>query len=124
MLIDQIEIDFKYGNQEFRTNFVDIRKELLTDKLSADLRLAYPDEQHYVRLFISDIRSTFKDETEIAAEQDAQMRWHSMLDAHKSFLKFRLPYAPSIKKREAGKAYTKECLQYPPHSNVCAAKWS
>lgn len=60
---------------------------LFTDELASELA------QKYGRiLFVSDIRVEAYDEDPIEKDMAAQMRWHELLGATRSMLKFRLPW--------------------------------
>ena len=75
-----------------------ILQEMFTDDLAYRLAAQYHST---LLLFISDVRSCDPDfhpehihNERIAADMNAQARWHGILRPFKSMLKFRLPYAP------------------------------
>jgi cap2 methyltransferase len=69
---------------------------LFTDDLAKRLKRQYDDKNI---LFVSDIRTAnpdrmldFEVEACVKADMKNQMRWHQILDPHRSMLKFRLPW--------------------------------
>jgi len=91
ILVDPKRFYLEYGNRSLRKNF-----EFFQEKFERDLAKAfyqkYQDNAKYIRLFVSDIRSTEKNEKIISEEHDLQADLHRILKPYKSHLKFRLPY--------------------------------
>ena len=91
ILVDPQRFDLSFGNPKFKRNF-ELRQCRLDEKLCREFYNEYQDDSKYIRLFMSDIRSTDNDETIIASEMDLQANAHKILKPYKSYLKFRLPY--------------------------------
>ena len=75
------------------------RQEMFTDDLAQRLKVEYEEGWHM--LFVPDVRSSDyllfskeEDERRIKGDMEAQAQWHTILNPHKSMLKFRLPYTP------------------------------
>lgn len=91
ILIDPKPFNLKYGNRKLMENF-EFHQQRFEKNLAERFYNKYRDDSTFIRLFVSDIRSTEKDEYIIGREHDLQADLHRILKAYKSHLKFRLPY--------------------------------
>ena len=98
-----------------------ILQEMFTDDLAYKLAAQYHST---LMLFISDVRSCDPDfhpehihNERIAADMNAQARWHGILRPFKSMLKFRLPYAPG--KTEYLQGELRLPIWGPPSTTEC-----
>jgi len=91
ILVDKEEFKLEYGNKLFKKNIQCINR-FFDINLAEKYLKEYNDEENYIRLFISDIRRTDKNETLIEEDMDLQANIHRTLKPFKSYLKFRLPY--------------------------------
>lgn len=78
------------------TDRVHIIQDIFTDELASNIALHNKKKSIY---FISDIRTADPDdddeqevERKVQSDQDSQMRWHKLIEARRSMLKFRLPW--------------------------------
>ena len=95
IVVDKETFALKYGRKKYLERFEFVRS-FFDETLARDYLKKY-DNETYIRLFISDIRSDDKDEALIEADMDLQASIHKILKPFKSYLKFRLPYFDKAK---------------------------
>jgi len=90
--VDKEKFALVYGKKTLIQRF-ELIDRFFDEKLAQEYLEKYNDNEDFVRLFISDIRSTDEqDEVLIEADMDLQANIHKILKPFKSYLKFRLPY--------------------------------
>ena len=95
ILVDPQRFQLQYGRRELRRNF-EFYNQNFDPPLARRFFSKYQDDTQFVRLFVSDIRSTDHDEQRISADHNLQAELHRILCPFRSYLKFRPPYVERL----------------------------